>query len=168
MGIRVSARSSAALRATVLAIKSVDRDLRREIRTGVRTVALGEWARALDRSASTTLERRVIADTARITASDQNVRIRAAGARRRVTTGGLRPAEYGRAVEFGADRGKRTTYRRKGHPVTRHTARQMRPRNRSGYVFFPTAAEMVPRLLALWVQTTVRTIAEALEAGGKK
>jgi hypothetical protein len=30
-------------------------------------------------------------------------------------------------------------------------------------VFYPAAREMIPRLAALWIQTTVRTIAEALE-----
>lgn len=171
MPIRVSAQTNSALRATILAIKTLDRDLKKELRGRVRTVGLVEWRGALAREASTTLERRVLVDTARINVSDQNVRIRSAAGKRRVTSGGLSPVEYGRAVEFGANRQKVTTYRSSRgstrFPVTRHTARQMRPRKRSGYVFFPAAAEMTPRLLALWVQTTVRTIAEALEAGGK-
>lgn len=168
MPVRISAKSSAEIRGTVLAIKTLDRDLRKQLRAGVRKVAAVEWEAALARNASTALERAVLVDTARVSVSDQNVRVRSAGARRRATSGGMRPVEYGRAVEFGADRGKVTTYQRKGARVERHTARQMRPRSRSGYVFFPTAAEMVPRLLAMWVQTTVRTINEALEAGGRK
>lgn len=151
MPLRVSAKSSAALRATVLAIKSVDRDIRREVRGRVRKLATVDWQRAMGDHASTTLEHRVLVQTARVSVSDQNVRIRSAGSSRPAGSGGIIPVHEGRAVEFG----------------TNKTKSLRRPR-RQGYVFFPAAAEMVPQLLALWVQTTVRTIAEALEAGGKK
>lgn len=167
MPIRVSARTNAELRGTVLAIKTLDRDLRKQLRRGTKEVAGMAWGRELTRRASTTLEHRVLADTARVAVSDQNVRIIAAGARRRVTSGGLRPIEYGRAIEFGANRAKRSTYRatRRGttYTITRRTAAQLRPRRKGGYVFFPAAAEMIPRLLAMWTQTTVRTIHEAFE-----
>jgi hypothetical protein len=151
MPLRVSAKDSAALRATILSIKTLDRDLRKELRGRVRKLATVDWERAMGANASTVLEHRVLVNTARVSASDQNVRVRSAGSSRPAASGGIIPREHGRGVEFGSSRTK-----------------SLRPRRRQGYVFFPAAAEMVPQLLALWVQTTVRTIAEALEAGGKK
>jgi hypothetical protein len=150
-GLRVSARSSAEIRATLLAIKTLDRDLRRELRSRTRKLATVDWERAMSRHASTELERRVLVDTARVSVSDQNVRIRSAGSSRPAGSGGIVPRVHGRGVEFGSSR-----------------TRSLPRRRRQGYVFFPAAADMIPQLLALWVQTTVRTIAEALEAGGKK
>lgn len=131
-----------------------------------------EWTRAMTRKASTTMERRALVDTARVAVSDQNVRIRSATTRRPVASGGLRPIEYGTAVEFGVGPGRTATYtsQRKGtrFKVTRNVGRHLRPRRGDGYVFYPAAAEMIPRLASMWVQTTVRTIAEALEAGGRR
>jgi len=151
MPLRVSAKSSAALRATLLSIKTLDRDLRKELRGRTRKLATVDWIRAMSNEATTTLEERVLVSTARVAVSDQNVRVRSAGSSRPAASGGIIPRVHGRGVEFGSSRTK-----------------SLRGRNRSGYVFFPAAAEMVPQLIALWVQTTVRTIAEALEAGGKK
>ena len=149
-GLRVSARSSAEIRATLLAIKTLDRDLRKELRGRTRKLATVDWMGAMAGEATTTLENRVLVQTARISVSDQNVRIRSAGSSRPAASGGIVPREHGRGVEFGS------------------RVPQLRARRRQGYVFFPAAADMIPQLLALWVQTTVRTIAEALEAGGKK
>lgn len=151
MPLRVSAKSSAEIRSTIRAIRTLDRDLRRELRGRVRKLATQDWKQAMANEASTELEHRVLVNTARVSVSDQNVRVRSAGSSRPAASGGIVPREHGRGVEFGSSR-----------------TRSLRARRRQGYVFFPAAAEMVPQLLALWVQTTVRTIAEALEAGGKK
>jgi hypothetical protein len=50
--------------------------------------------------------------------------------------------------------------------VTRNTTAQFKPRNRSGYVFYPAAKEMIPRLASLWVQTVVKTFADIFEGKG--
>jgi hypothetical protein len=151
MPLRVSAKDSAALRATILSIKTLDRDLKRELRGRVRKLATVDWKAAMGDHADTVLEDRVLVQTARVSASDMNVRVRSAGSSRPAASGGIIPRRDGRGVEFGSSQTK-----------------SLPPRRRQGYVFFPAAAEMVPQLLSLWVQTTVRTIAEALEAGGKK
>lgn len=68
-----------------------------------------------------------------------------------------------RQTEFGAAREHRTTYRRKGYPVTRRTQRQFYNYRARGYVVYPTAEEMIPRIAALWVQTIYRTVHEVIE-----
>lgn len=148
--MRVSATASPALRATILAIKTVDRDVRRDVRQQTKAVAAPAWQRALDHAAHTVQETRTIADTAKITVSDQNVRVRAGAGRRRVLSGGATPAGTARGFEFGSARRK-----------------QFKRFNRRGYVFYPAVVEMGPRILALWTQTTLRRIHLALEGSSR-
>jgi hypothetical protein len=68
-----------------------------------------------------------------------------------------------RQTEFGAAREHKTTYQRRGHKVTRRTQRQFYNYRQKGYVVYPTAEEMIPRIAALWVQTIYRTVAEVIE-----
>jgi hypothetical protein len=65
-------------------------------------------------------------------------------------------------VEFGAAH-KKVTYTRDGHRVTRNTTAQFKGRRRAGYVFYPAAKKMIPRLASLWVQTVVKTYADIFE-----
>ena len=165
--MQIDAKTSREYRATMLAVRAVDRTLRKQIRVQTKKVAAPEWQRALGKRATTELERRVLVNTAVVSVSDQNVRVQSASKGRKLS-GGLLPKLDYPAIEFGADRGKRSTYRRTArggaaHSVTRRTNTGLRPRNGEGYVFYPTAREMVPRMGRLWAQTTVRTIANALE-----
>jgi hypothetical protein len=68
-------------------------------------------------------------------------------------------------VEFGG-LGKKKRYMRKGQPVTRNTTAQFRGRRTQGYVFYPAAREMIPRLARLWVQTVVKTYALIFDGKG--
>ncbi|WP_341935514.1 hypothetical protein MRBLWO14_001166 [Microbacterium sp. LWO14-1.2] len=165
--MRLDVRASRELLAAIYAIRSLDRTIAKLNRQQTKRVAGPEWKKALSERADTRLEHRVIVDTAVVSVSDQNVRIQSAG-KGRPLTGGFNPKTDYHATEFGADRDRRTTYRRKSrkggtHEVTRRAATAMKPRNSSGYVFFPAAKEMIPRMARLWVQTTVRTIATAFE-----
>jgi hypothetical protein len=148
---RVSALGNAELRATVLAVKALDKDIRKNIRTQTRSVAGREWTEALRSEAKTVQQSRMLVKTARVRVSDQNVMVTSASSKRRALSGGATPFQHGKAFEFGSH---------KGH------GRQLPPVKRGGYVFYPAAAEMIPRLLSLWSQTTFRTVAEALEGGG--
>lgn len=168
----ISVLNARELQATLYAIKSAPTEIRKQIRQQTRSMARPEWTDAIKTHARTAphplLAERTIARTAKITVSDQQVRVRAAGTRRKVTSGGLIPLEYGRAVEFGSGGHKTRTYqsKRKGRTFTvrnRHVNRQLTPRRQRGTTFWPAANDMQPRLLALWVQTTVRTILDALD-----
>ncbi|MFS0714098.1 hypothetical protein ABC195_09445 [Microbacterium sp. 2P01SA-2] len=164
--MRIDARASRELQATLYAIKSLDRTVRKIIRRETKRIAAPEWKKALARHANTRLEQRVLVDTAVVSVSDQNVRMQTAG-KGRPLSGGLNPKTDNHAVEYGAQQTAKTTYtRRRGgnaHKVTRQVTRGLKGRSRTGYVFTPTARSMVPRMASLWVQTTVRTIANALE-----
>jgi hypothetical protein len=165
--VRISVWDSKELQAILLALRGFDRDLKKEIRSRTKTMAQPEWQKAVAERAGTVLESKVLAATARVQVSDQNVMLRSASIGRSLSHGLLPSANYA-AVEFGADRNVKTTYERrspkgKTHSVTRRTRTQLRPRTRKGYVVFPAAAEMIPRLAALWAQTTVRTFHETIE-----
>jgi len=165
--MRLDVKKSPELLATIYAIRSLDKTIAKMTRQETKRIAAPEWTKALAERADTRLEHRVIVDTSVITVSNQNVRIQSAS-KGRALSGGLAPKADYPAVEFGADQTRTTTYRRRSpkgkvHTVTRHATHALKPRTAKGYVFFPAAREMIPRLAALWVQTTVRTIATAFE-----
>lgn len=144
----VSVRQSAHLKATVLALKAAPKSIRADVRKQTRAVAGPEWMRALEAEATTVQESRMLVATARITVSDQSVKVTSAGSKRKALSGGATPIGQGKAFEFGSN---------KGH------GRQLPPVRRGGYVFYPALAEMAPRIISLWVQTAVRVVHNALE-----
>lgn len=149
-----------------LAINRSETYVRRAIRTFIKSELTSPWLNAINDRASTTLERRVISATASMTVSDQNVRVQSATKGRKLS-GGLNPRADYPAVEFGANRNRVATYSRGGKQaarrVTRHTTRQLRPRNSRGYVFYPAAEAMIPRLASLIVQTVVKGYANIFD-----
>lgn len=165
--MRISVFDSKELQAVLLSIRGFDAELRKQIRQQTKGMAQPEWQKAVTERANSNMEQRVLASTARVTASDQNVTLQSARIGRSLS-GGLKPSEGYGGVEFGANRNVRTTYtatstKGKSFQVTRRTRSQFRSRNRTGYVVYPAAAEMIPRLAALWAQTVVRTFNEAIE-----
>lgn len=164
--MRLNVLDSRELQATILALRAIDKTLAAQVRKYTKAVAAPEWSQALNRRATTRLEQRVIANTAVVTVTNQNVRVQSAS-KGRMLSGGLLPKSEYPAVEFGKNPSK-TTYTRisprgQSHRVTAVVGRQFKRRNPRGYVFYPAAEEMIPRIAALWVQTTVKTIANALE-----
>lgn len=143
--MRISVFDSRELLAVLAATRTLDREARKIIRRETKTVVQKAWQEGLERRASTRLERRVLVKTARAQASDQNVTLRSAASTRRLS-GGLQPSTQWVGAELGSD----------DDP-------QFKFRNKKGYVVFPTVAEVIPRLAALWVQTWVRTAHEAFE-----
>ncbi|QCQ16987.1 hypothetical protein [Microbacterium sp. RG1] len=142
--MRLDAKASPELLAAIYAIRSLDKTIAKMIRQQTKRVAAPETTKAMAERADTRLEHRVMVNTAVVSVSNQNVRIQSAR-KGRPLKGGLDPKTDWYAVEFG---GK---------------AHQLKPRNKRGYVFYPAAREMIPRLARLWIETTVRTIATAFE-----
>ncbi|MHC9045820.1 hypothetical protein ACYX8G_14635 [Microbacterium saperdae] len=159
MPIQISVRDSRELRAAVLAIASVGRKLQAQLRQQTKRVAEPEWQKGLEQRASSRLDRRVLVKTARVQVRDTNVVLRSGA------VGKLK--DLTRPAEFGGDRQQVEKYRgRRGEKrfgVNRHTARQLGWRRKGGRVVWPTAEDLIPRLAALWVQTTIRTLHEAIE-----
>ncbi|TQJ31947.1 hypothetical protein FBY39_2436 [Microbacterium sp. SLBN-146] len=152
--------------ATIYAIRALDKTLQKQIRTHVKRWAQPEFKQSMAQHADTKLEHRVLVDTAVVSVSNQNVRLQSAGKGRRLS-GGLNPKTDYAPVEFGAH-AKGKSYTRKSrnggtHRVMRAMNTQFKVPNRRGYVFYPTVREFVPRVASYYVQTTVRTIANALE-----
>jgi len=164
--VRITVFGSQELQATLLALKTLDRETRKQIRTHTKTMAETEWKRALAENATTRLEHAVLVATGRVAVSDQNVTLKSATVGRKLS-GGLNPKTDAAAVEFGADHGK-VTYQatnRQGttYSVTRNTRGQLKRRNPKGYVVYPAAASIIPRIASLWIQTTARTIFTMLD-----
>lgn len=165
--LRLDVYSSRELQAAIIAMRQTDKAILTNIRKYTRGVIVPEFQKSMAQHAHTNLEHRVLVRNARATVSNQNITLRAGKVGKQLS-GGLMPSRDAHAVEFGGNREKQTSYsarsrKGKSFQVTRRTQAQLRPRNRKGYVFYPTAAEMIPRIASLWVQTIVRTIAEGLE-----
>ena len=169
--LRISVHSSRQLQAVILAVKQLDREVRKEIRQQTRAVVRPEWERAVREHASTRLEQRVFGSTARAVVSDQNVTLKAAHIGKALS-GGLKPSLNYAPVEFGANRNEFRPISTKATRTAtqslrlkkRRTLRQFRPANKRGYVVYPAAANIIPRIAALWAQTAARTIHEAFES----
>lgn len=163
--MRIDVRGSSELQTMVLAINRSQLEVQRAIRTFTKARITRPWLDEINERAATTLERRVISATATVAVSNQNIRIQSAS-KGRTMSGGLNPKTDYAAVEFGGAREKQVRYSRQGKRVTRHTARQLRARNTKGYVFYPAATKMIPRLASLWVQTVVKTYADIFDGKG--
>lgn len=167
MALGIDVYGSPELQAAILGLRRSAKDMRAQIRKQTREQLLPEWQQAVRERAETRLEHRVLADTARVKMSDQNVRLSSATVGRKLS-GGLQPKIQYAAVEFGVDKGVRRTYEarsRKGKTfkVTRRTRAQLRSTRRNGYVVYPAAKAMIPRFASLWVQTVVRSFHEGVE-----
>jgi hypothetical protein len=73
--VRIDVQGSRELQDVILALKASDADVRRAIRAHTKAAMTRPWLEAINTEASTTLERRVIAGTATVGVSDQNIRI---------------------------------------------------------------------------------------------
>lgn len=164
---RIDATSSRELQAIILAMRQADKEILTQIRQQTKGAVAPMLQQTMAEHASTRLEHRALVANARTTVSNQNITFSAGKVGRRLR-GGLLPKQSAHAVEFGGDRTAKRTYearstRGRSFKVTRRTQAQLRPRRKSGYVFYQAVAEIVPRVCALWVQTVVRTFAEGLE-----
>lgn len=165
--LRISAYSSRELLTVLRGLRNLDRDTKRHTRQSLKGMVLEAWQAALRSRATTALESRVLAATGRARVSDQNVRLTSASLSRSLS-GGLKPSESYGPVEFGAPPRPGATERvtnRQGTTFTRQRDpnKPFKAPNRRGYVVYPSAAEIIPRVMSMYVQTFVRAIYEALE-----
>ena len=166
-----SAASSRTLEAVALAMKLVPRDLKNEINRATRAELNPSWRDAVNYAARSKMDKLVLAKGARI--KPGNPVVLTAATSRKPLSGGLVPNDRATSAawEFGTpQRQEYTGYDRKNknggtHTVRRRTRIQL-PYKNSGRVVYAAAAEMIPRLTSLWVQTVVRKIYEAHEKRG--
>lgn len=163
--MRISAFASAEIQAVILAMRGMDRALAKELRAATQKNVKPIWRESVLGNVSTRLETRVLANTATTLVRDNNVQLKAGASSKRMR-GGAAVSDLVHSAEFGANRDfeRQVPGRgRTGKPYTRRTRAQFRPRMRKGYVVYPAAADAIPRLASLWVQTTIRTFIEAIE-----
>lgn len=165
-GVNVSGVREARLAAT--ALRSVDRDLRREVNKQTRTVVNPVWRESVDDHGSSRMDERVLRAGARVATGTRPALIGASS--RRQLRGGLVPVDDWRAWEFGADRERFTSYRTrspngKRYTARRRTRRQLPPTTKGGRVLYPAVSDALPRVAALWSQTAVWLTFEALRKG---
>ena len=165
--MRIDVKLSPELQAVIFAMRSLDRTIAKIVRREVKKVAQPEWMKALERRAKTSLQKRVLVNTATIAVSNQNVRASSA-MKGRPLSGGFDPRTDWHAAEFGADPARILEYPRRSpkgtrHRVKRRIGRGLPARDGAGHVFYPAAREMVPRLGRLLFQTFYRTTANATE-----
>ena len=166
----LSVKANRQLQAVVLSMKAADKELRTDINKATRDTMNPVWRSLVDLEATRSLDAAVVAKGARIAAGNPPAAVAANS--RKALSGGMVPAEWWHAVEFGADRNKVRTYDRvspKGnrHKVTRHTARQLPPRYRTGRVAHQAFADIAPRMASLWAQIVVKKYLDAADAAGK-
>lgn len=155
----------------LLAVRRAPKELQRQIRKQTKTIGQPEWqsAMAQEHQLASRVTQLVLVKTARMSVSNQNIRLSSASVGKALS-GGLKPSVSYAGFEFGADQNGRTSYKAHSRTGTeywvrnRHTRRQLPRRNPNGFVFYPAVARMIPRIAALWAQTAVRVLMEAFEA----
>lgn len=160
---RLDVLGSRELQAALLAIRRAPSELQKQFRQHARAMVEPEWQKAVTEQASTRLQQRVLAQTAKASVSSQNVRLSSAGSASKLS-GGLQPSKNGHAVEFGANANRQVTQRsRKGKQYTRRMGDAFGAPRRAGHAVFPAARSIIPRIASLFVQTVVRTLHDAFE-----
>jgi hypothetical protein len=165
---RISVFASSELRTLLAALKTVPRDVQKNVRQFTKTEALPMWQEEVRANVQSRIEARVLLKTARVRVSNQNVMLESAKIGRSLQ-GGARPSDLAAGVEFGANQDARTTYMatsRKGKrfTVTRRTQRQFRSWTSNGHVVFPAVRRSIPRFASLWIQTAARTLYDAFDS----
>ena len=158
---QISVFASKDLQTLLQALKQTEPEIRKQINKQTRTMALPVWKEATAGNANTRYEAG-LARTAKVGVTAQNVFLRAGSTGKIGNVGAdiiARPIEFGaKREEYRYVKGKRGYYKRR-------TMRQFRLPRPRGYVIYPAAANVIPRIASLWVQTSIRTIAEQIEKG---
>ncbi len=155
-------------RAAVVALRSVDADVRKAVNASVRSVVTPLWKSVVQVHATSKMDTRVLATGSRVNVGAKPTLVAASS--NRALRGGLVPAQRWRAFEFGAVRDLRTTYEGRSpkgtrYPITRRTRRQLPKIAPTGRVLYPSVADIGPRVFALWAQTSIREIFTAFQKG---
>lgn len=166
-----SPASLAELRAATLALKTVDKDLRKAMNQATRDQLNPIWREALAGNVSTPLQTAILVKGARVAAGNPSRLFASASKRPAVKGSALVPDRYGRAWEFGTkDRDRYQTYTRKNrgagggtHEVTRRTRRQLPEFRKQGRVVYPAVADTMPRMVSLWASIVIKKVYDAFE-----
>lgn len=148
-------------------LRVVPREVRAQINRHTKDAANPIWFEETRDRAATKVKQRVLVNTARVSVTSRNVILKA---------GTPAPVLHGRkatgrsadaitqAAEFGGGADKIIVSRTStGTAYRRRFGAPFGPPYRSGSVVYPAARDTIPRFASLWLQTTRRTLHEALE-----
>lgn len=162
----VSVFDSTEVQATILALKVMRKDYKKEVYARTRRLILPEWNESIaTRIGGDKFASQMILKNTRVKIG-QSLQLEAATKTRPTVSGGLSPDPHFYLAEFGADPKVTEVQGRRGS--TRYTYRrtvntQFKPRTKYGRYGFDAAGEMVKRSIALWVQSTWQLMYEALD-----
>lgn len=167
----VSTLDSKAIQATILALKTMRADLRKEIYGRARSQILPEWNQTLaNEIGGDILASRLLMKNTRVKIGTQGVTIQAATRKKASVSGGLQPNPQWYLAEYGAVPRKVKVRGRRGntqYEYERMVNTGMKPRRRAGYYGGPAADKIVKRVLALWVSSTFQLLYESFDKGKK-
>ncbi len=169
MAGQVDVFDSRELQATLVALKILPSEITKQSRKHTKQLVDAEWRKGLATRAATRLQKRVLVDTAVSSVTNTNVSLKSATKGRLSGRGGISSGNIAKGAEFGADTEAYSRYQRKNrraggrHEVVRRTTRQFGRFRPKGRVVYPTADDLIPRVSAMYVQTLLRTAAEAFD-----
>lgn len=168
----LSVFGSRELQAVVLAMKQTENSLRPEIYKRTRESILPDWTGRISEELSSypfAKFNNALLKNQRVAVGTQGVAVQAATSSRAIRKGStLTPAAYYHLAEFGANPQVVPVQGRRG--ATRYEYKRtvntgMLRRNRNGRFAYKVAPEIVSRSVAMWVQTVVQVMREAVEKG---
>jgi len=168
--VGVTIWDSKELQATILALKIVGKDFRKEILKRTRELILNDWRSAIGDEISSAggdiYATRLTMRNTRVKVGTQGFTLQAATRGTKATSGGLISSEHYYLAEFGADKKQVPVQGRRGntryeYKRTVNTGFQKRVKN--GRYAFKAAGKIMNRALALYTQTTIQMVYSAFE-----
>ena len=169
----ISVKGSKELQAVILAMKVVDKELRPEMYQRARDKILPDWQTTLQERINgfkyEALHSALLMKNTRVGIGTQGVNVSAATSTRPIRKGStLTPAGNFYLAEFGANTKEVEVSGRRGNTQYKYRRKVntgMLSRTRKGRFAYKTSKEIVSRSVALWVQTIVQTVNDAVEKG---
>lgn len=168
----LSVKGSKQLQAVVLALKVVEPKLRPEMYARTRQKILPDWTTGIQEKINAQPYSKVntaLMKGQRVAVGTQGVSVLAAQSSRAVRPGStLNPRENWAAAEFGTKPREALIRGRRGSTQYAYRRKIMTgflPNNRKGKFAFRVAEEIVSRSVAMWVQTVVQVMSDAVEEG---
>lgn len=161
--MRISLLIDSPLATLQQAMWGLDSAVKRQIGAQTKRVALPVW-REETRFRGDTRQRTRLAQSAAVGVTATNVTLKA-GIGPLSRTASL--TELAKAIEFGNNPYvKEQAVSKRGKVFSRRRGNRFGPPAKKGNVAYPAAEAATPRIIALWIQTAVRTIHEEIEKVG--
>lgn len=164
-GLGVDVFDARELQAALLAFKILPKEITAQTRKHTKRLVDAEWQAGLNKRARSKIQQRALAGTAVSSVTNSQVQMKSAT---KGKYGRVSASVVAAGAEFGANKDLYTRYSRKSrnggtHTVERRVMRHLSYRRKDGYVVYPTAEDLAPRIAAMYVQTLLRTTAEAFD-----